>query len=101
MVVARDPGPGPLEDACGQAGSGRGGGWDVPPRGGRFPYPHKRLHAMSADWFPVVFIVFKVVVLGVAMFFAIKWHHDKDKLEKEKAAREAREAAARQPRAPE
>lgn len=56
---------------------------------------------MSADWFPVVFIVFKVVVLGVAMFFAIKWHHDKDKMEKENAAREAREAAARQPRAPE
>ena len=31
------------------------------------------------DWFPVVFIVFKVVVFGVGMFLAIKWHHDKDK----------------------
>ena len=28
------------------------------------------------DWFPVVFIVFKVLVLGIGMFFAIKWHHD-------------------------
>jgi|GEM_PF-1122063 len=31
------------------------------------------------DWFPIVFIVFKVVVLGTGMFFAIKWHHDQAK----------------------
>lgn len=31
------------------------------------------------DWFPVVFIVFKVLVLGTGMFFAIKWHHDQGK----------------------
>lgn len=31
------------------------------------------------DWVPVVFIIFKVVVLGVGMFFAIKWHYDKDR----------------------
>ncbi|WP_157072103.1 hypothetical protein [Cupriavidus sp. HPC(L)] len=29
------------------------------------------------DWFPIVFIVFKVLVLGTGMFFAIKWHYDK------------------------
>jgi hypothetical protein len=28
------------------------------------------------DWFPIVFITFKVLALGTAMFFAIKWHHD-------------------------
>jgi len=28
------------------------------------------------DWFPVVFIVFKVLVIGTGMFLAIKWHHD-------------------------
>ncbi|MBI2734161.1 MAG: hypothetical protein HYX44_12915 [Aquabacterium sp.] len=28
------------------------------------------------DWFPAVFIVFKVLVLGTGMFFAIKWHYD-------------------------
>jgi hypothetical protein len=28
------------------------------------------------DWFPIVFIVFKVLVLGTGMFFAIKWHRD-------------------------
>jgi len=28
------------------------------------------------DWFPIVFIAFKVLVLGTGMFFAIKWHHD-------------------------
>jgi predicted transporter len=29
------------------------------------------------DWVPIVFIVFKVLVLGTGMFFAIKWHHDR------------------------
>jgi hypothetical protein len=28
------------------------------------------------DWVPIVFIVFKVLALGTAMFFAIKWHYD-------------------------
>ncbi|WP_198014157.1 hypothetical protein [Pseudoxanthomonas sp. J35] len=41
----------------------------------------------SVDWFPIVFIVFKLGVLGVGMFFAIKWHYDKDR--QAKAARGA------------
>ncbi|QTU95696.1 hypothetical protein J7U39_14755 [Rhizobium sp. NLR16a] len=28
------------------------------------------------DWVPIVFVTFKVLALGIAMFFAIKWHHD-------------------------
>lgn len=28
------------------------------------------------DWVPVVFVIFKMLALGVAMFLAIKWHHD-------------------------
>ncbi len=28
------------------------------------------------DWVPVVFVVFKLVVLGTGMFYAIKWHFD-------------------------
>ena len=31
------------------------------------------------DWFPIVFITFKVIVFGTAMFFAIKWHYDQGK----------------------
>lgn len=31
------------------------------------------------DWVPVVFIIFKIVVLGAGMFFAVKWHYDQDK----------------------
>lgn len=31
------------------------------------------------DWVPIVFVTFKVVALGTAMFFAIKWHHDQGK----------------------
>jgi hypothetical protein len=31
------------------------------------------------DWFPVVFITFKVIVLGTGMFLAIKWHRDQAK----------------------
>ncbi len=34
------------------------------------------------DWVPAVFIVFKVLVLGTGMFFAIKWHYDQGLKEK-------------------
>lgn len=33
------------------------------------------------EWFPIVFITFKVLVLGTGMLFAIKWHHDRAKKE--------------------
>lgn len=29
------------------------------------------------DWVPIVFITFKALALGTAMFFAIKWHYDR------------------------
>ena len=46
------------------------------------------------DWVPVVFITFKVLVFGTGMFFAIKWHHDQAKKDKqEKAARGEAEMA--------
>ena len=35
------------------------------------------------DWVPIVLISFKLVVLGAAMFFSIKSHHDKEKEEQE------------------
>jgi len=35
------------------------------------------------DWIPVVLATFKVLVLGTGMFFAIKWHYDQGKKEKE------------------
>jgi hypothetical protein len=35
------------------------------------------------DWIPVVFIAFKLLVLGTAMFFSIKSHRDKEKEEQE------------------
>lgn len=31
------------------------------------------------DWFPIVFLTFKILVLGTGMFFAIKWHYDQGK----------------------
>jgi hypothetical protein len=31
------------------------------------------------DWIPVVFVTFKVLVLGTGMFFAVKWHYDQGK----------------------
>jgi uncharacterized protein YqhQ len=37
------------------------------------------------EWIPIVFVTFKVLVLGTGMFFAIKWHYDQGKKEKEKA----------------
>jgi hypothetical protein len=39
------------------------------------------------DWIPVVFVTFKVFVLGTGMFFAIKWHYDQGKKEKVKEKR--------------
>ena len=35
------------------------------------------------DWVPIVFLAFKVLVFGTAMFFAIKWHYDQGKSKKE------------------
>ena len=31
------------------------------------------------EWIPVVFVVFKFLVLATGMFFAIKWHYDQGK----------------------
>ena len=38
------------------------------------------------DWIPIVLVTFKVLVFGTGMFFAIKWHYDQGKKEKEKRA---------------
>src|SRR5471030_3197348 len=40
------------------------------------------IHKMM-DWIPIVFVTFKVLVLGTGMFFAIKWHYDQGKKEKQ------------------
>jgi hypothetical protein len=40
------------------------------------------------EWIPVVFVLFKGLVLGTGMFFAIKWHYDqgrKGKIEERRA----------------
>lgn len=39
------------------------------------------------DWVPTVFITLKVLVFGMCMFYAIKWHHDQGKKAKEEASR--------------
>ena len=39
------------------------------------------------DWIPVVFVVFKFLVLFTGMFFAIKWHYDQGKKGKAKETR--------------
>jgi hypothetical protein len=36
------------------------------------------------EWIPVVFVTFKALVLGTGMFFAIKWHYDQGKKDKDK-----------------
>ena len=35
------------------------------------------------DWIPVVLVTFKMFVLGVGMFFAIKWHYDQGSKEQD------------------
>jgi zona occludens toxin (predicted ATPase) len=39
------------------------------------------------EWVPIVFLTFKLLVLGTGMFFAIKWHYDQGKKEKRMAPR--------------
>ena len=36
------------------------------------------------DFFPLVFLPFKIIVLGIGAYFAIKWHFDREKEEKRK-----------------
>ena len=36
------------------------------------------------DWIPLVLLAFKLLVFGTGMFFAVKWHYDKQKEEEEK-----------------
>lgn len=38
------------------------------------------------DWVPVVFVVFKVLVFGTCMFFAVKWHYDQGRKKLDKRA---------------
>ena len=46
------------------------------------------------DWIPIVFVTFKVLVFGVGMFFAIKWHYDQGKKEKRAVLRAGGKVAA-------
>jgi len=47
------------------------------------------------EWFPIVFFTFKFVVLGIGMFFAIKWHYDQGKKGKETDRRAVLRAVAK------
>lgn len=40
------------------------------------------------EWVPIVFVTFKVLVFGTGMFFAIKWHYDREREEKAKKNKE-------------
>lgn len=33
------------------------------------------------NWIPIGLVIFKAIVLGTGMFFAIKWHYDQGKKE--------------------
>jgi len=49
------------------------------------------------EWTPIVFVVFKVLVLGTGMFYAIKWHYDQGNKEadREKEKRAVLRAAVK------
>lgn len=47
------------------------------------------------DWIPVVFVIFKFLVLGIGMFYAIKWHYDQGKKGRQKEARAVLRAAGK------
>lgn len=39
------------------------------------------------EWIPIVFVTFKLLVLGTGMFFAIKWHYDQGRKGKSRETR--------------
>lgn len=43
------------------------------------------------DWVPIVLVIFKLGVFGTGMFYAIKWHNDREKEEKEKREKRQKE----------
>jgi len=47
------------------------------------------------DWIPVVFVVFKLLVLGIGMFYAVKWHYDQGKKGKKTDTRAVVRAGAK------
>jgi mannose/fructose/N-acetylgalactosamine-specific phosphotransferase system component IID len=47
------------------------------------------------DWIPIVFVIFKLAVLGTGMFYAIKWHYDQGKKGKVAERRAVLRAAAK------
>lgn len=47
------------------------------------------------DWFPIVAGTFKVLALGIGMFFAVKWHYDQAQKQKRLDKREVLRAAAK------
>ncbi|WP_322400709.1 hypothetical protein [Massilia luteola] len=47
------------------------------------------------DWIPIVFVTFKVLVLGTGMFFAVKWHYDQGRKGKEAERRAVLRAAGK------
>jgi hypothetical protein len=44
------------------------------------------MRVSKMDWIPVVLVTFKVLALGTAMFFAIKWHYDRGEKGERRAA---------------
>jgi len=45
------------------------------------------------DWIPIVLVVFKFLVLGTGMFYAVKWHYDQGK--KDEDSKKERRAVLR------
>jgi len=68
------------------AATSRGSSWDPKPHRDQpealSMLPMQRIEEIM-DWIPVIFIAFKFLVLGTAMFFSIKSHRDKQKEEQE------------------
>lgn len=36
------------------------------------------------DWFPIVLLPVKLLVVGACMFYSIKWHYDQDQAKKKR-----------------
>lgn len=47
-----------------------------------------------SDIFPLIFFPFKIIVLGVGAYFAIKWHYDEDNRQRKRRAMEREQSVS-------
>lgn len=46
------------------------------------------------DWFPIVLLPLKIIVVGIGWYYSVKWHYEQDQKKKNETLAAAERAAA-------